>query len=398
MNYGLDMTVSAARRQLRGELIAAGFAVLTVIVPARALADTGFLFASPSDDRWHYPFNPLPGTRSVGSTFGTVGDRDFFGNQRFNERDGVLIFGWRTDAQIPTGQGSANYRIKSIKITLKHLANADWPIDTTSDEWYTYDVNADGQINADGIPRGQPGDTDGESDDLDAGRPFELFGAGFNPDGEFFDEATWTETSFFEGWNQEPFVVARNPYPFVYQAGTLEKLHCEDNVSGLHNTDFGVTRFTPIPWAVGVPNNYTPGNQPTPFDVEFDIDLSLSCDEVRRYFQDQLDRGRILVIVTSLSETFMQAGTGFPQFYLNTGVPGQNPYPARLEIVLSDVEPGDIDGDGNVDSADVAAFVSVLLDPDAALAAYRERCDFNGDQTANGADIASFVTTYLGGC
>ena len=49
-----------------------------------------------------------------------MGDRDFQGHQRFNERDGVLIFGWRTDALIPTGQGAENYHVKSIKVTIDY--------------------------------------------------------------------------------------------------------------------------------------------------------------------------------------------------------------------------------------------------------------------------------------
>lgn len=366
------------------------------VCPTRA--DENFLFPLPSDDRWHYPFNPFPGTRSSGSTFGTVGDRDFQGNQRFNERDGVIIVAWRTHTEIPTGLGADNYPIKSIRVTLKHLPDADWEIDTTVDEWFTHDLNADGQSNADNIPRGHPGDTDGESSDTDPGRPFELFGAGFNPNGALFDETTWVETSFFEGWNQQATAVPRNPFPFVYQNGSLERLHCEDNVAGLHNQALGVTQFTPRPWAVGVPIGYTPGSQPTPFDVEFEIDLNESCGEVRRYFQDQLDRGRIIVIVTSLDETFIQAGEGFPSFYLNTGVPGQNPHPARLEIVLADAAPGDIDADGSVDANDLALFVGTLLDPDAATQPVRERCDLNGDTTADGADVAPFVAAYLGGC
>lgn len=363
-----------------------------------AAADTPHLFASPSDDRWHYPFNPFPGTRAFGSTFGTVGDRDSLGNQRFNERDGVIIFAWRTHSLIPPGQGPDSYFIKSIKITVTHVAGADWDVDLTPDEWYTYDLNGDGMINADGIPRGQPGDTDGESDDEDAGRPFELFGAGFDPEGELFDEETWVETSFFQGWNQQPNPVPRNPFPFVYQDGTLEKLHCEDNVAGLHNEAHGVYQFTPQPWAIGRPINYTPGSQPTTFDVEFEIDLSLSCGEVRGYFQEQLDRGRIIVIITSLSETFQQAGTGFPVFYLNTSIPGQNPHPARLEITLSDSLPGDINGDGQIDEADLTAFVTALINPDAAPAVHVQRSDLNGDGASDGADIAPFVAAYLGGC
>ncbi len=373
--------------------------LFTVLIASTAMGDTQHAFPAPSDDRWHYPFNPSPGIRPRGSTFGTVGDRSPQGLQRFNERDGVIILAWDTSTVIPPGQGAAAYHVKALSIRLTHEADAEWPVDLNADEWFTYDVNADGFVNADGIARGMPGDVDGESSDLDAGRPFELFGAAFDPAGPFFDELTWTETSFFQGWNQQASPVPRNPYPFVFQDGTLNRLHCEDNVAGLHNQAFGVAQFTPVPWAVGEPIDYTPGAQATPFDVEFNVDLSLSCGAVRDYFAEQLDRGRIIVIVTSLSETFIQAGEGFPVFYLNTGVPGENPFPARLDITLSDGIPGDVDGDGDIDLDDAAMLAQVLLAPDAFPQDVRERSDMNGDAAVNGADIQPFVDALTGsGC
>lgn len=372
---------------------------LSLLAASTATGDTNHVFPSPSDDRWHYPFNSTPGTRPRGSTFGSIGDRSPQGLQRFNERDGVIIVAWNTTALVPPGQGAASYPVKSVRVSLTHEALADWPVDLTVDEWFTYDVNADGAINADGIARGQPGDTDGESDDDDAGRPFELFGAGFAPDVPFFDELTWVETTFFVGWNQQPFPVARNPFPFVFQDVTLAKLHCEDNVAGLHNEALGVASFTPTPWAVGLPIGYTPGSQPSPFEVRFDVDLSQSCGAVRGYFADQLDKGRIIVIVTSLVETFEMAPSGFPSFYLNTGTPGENPFPARLEITLGEALEGDVDGDGDVDLDDAQLLTSVLLDPPAFSQEIRERSDLNGDGSANGADIAPFVQALLGvGC
>lgn len=375
-----------------------------LIVSAALLAACSFargatlhVFGSPSDDRWHYPFNQFPGTASVGKTFGTVGSRSPQGNRWFNERDGTLLLAWDTTAQIPSGQGAASYHVQSVKVILTSLGGATWEVDTTADEWYTYDLNADGMVNADGFPRGDPNDTDGESDDVDIGRPFELFGAGFDT-GAPFDELTWTETSIFIGWNQDLTPVPRNPFPFVYQDGTLSKLHVEDNVAGFHNEAMGVFEFTPVPWATGQPIGYIPGATPDPFDVEFTVNLDLSCGEVRRYFEDQLDKGRIIVAVTSLFETVMQPGDVIPLFYLNTGVPGANPHPARLEIVLADSPPGDINGDGVVDLVDVGLFVQVLLDPAGSDPQQRMRADLNGDGQADGLDTASFVQAYLGGC
>lgn len=293
---------------------------------------TEFNFATPSHDRWHYPFNSLPGGRPTASCFGTAGDVDF------NDRDAYVILSWDTSVMIPPGLGAAAYDITSLRVTVTNQANASihpqWPIDLTTDEWFTYDIDGDGQVNADGIPRGQPGDLDGESSDPDAGRPIELFGAGFGP---AYTPASWTESSAYIG-SAPGTVSPRDPFPFVYQTATQQLLHVEDNVDGLHNGALGVFEFTPLPWAVGQPVSYTPGAQSVPFDVEFDIDLSASNGAVRQYFQQQLNDGRIYVVVTSLRETTMQgASSGFPSFYMKEGValdPGAKA--ASLRVTLTD--------------------------------------------------------------
>ena len=369
--------------------------VFVMIAPA-ARGDTPFLFASPSDDRWHYPFNCCPGTRPTGSTFGSIGDLDLLGNPRFNDRDAELIFAWDTTGQVAPGQGLGAYHVKAVKITITSEGGAEWLADSTADDWFTYDFDNDGFVNADGFPRGDPMDTDGESDDVDPGRPFELVGTGFAVD-SIFTEQTWNEESIFIGWNQQVDPVARNPFPFVFQDGTSAKLHVEDNVKGLHNETLGVGRFTPTPWATGKPIGYVPGATPDPFDMEFEVNLSLSCGEVRRHFQEQLDRGRVIVTVTSLFFTTEQAAAGFPSFFLNSPFV-LNDHPARLEILFSDFPLGDIDGDNVVDALDAGLFAEILLDPAAATPAQIERADLDADGVADGRDVEPFVQVFLGGC
>ncbi len=307
-------------------------AVLTMVTAAPA-AD--FTFDTPSDDRWHYPFNFSPGFRTTASCFGTVG------TPGFNNRDAMIYVAWDTSELIAPGKGAGAYDIQSITVTLTNQANAfinpDWPIDTTADEWFTYDLNADGMNNADGIPRGEAGDTDGESDDIDPGRPLELFGLVFGPT---TSESTWGEFTPFIGGDSMT-VVERDPFPFVFQDGTNAPLHVEDNVSGLFNDGLGVFQFTPTPWATGSPIGYTPGAQSVPFDVQFDIDLTLADGEVKAYFQEQLNNGRIIVAVTSLRETVMMgSSSGVPSFYMKEGVsldPGAKAASLRVTIAEPDV-------------------------------------------------------------
>ncbi len=56
---------------------------------------------------------------------------------------------------------------------------------------------------------------------------------------------------------------------------------------------------------------------------------------------------------------------------------------------------GDLDGDGNCDAADLAPFVTVLLDPtaDPMLA---HLADINCDGAADGRDIQPFVDVIIG--
>src|SRR5262245_44587334 len=242
---------------------------LVVALPGFSAAAQTFDFPTPSDDRWQYPFNFSGGARTTASCFSSLGTgTPAFSN--FNDRDGVLIVAWNTSGMIAPGQGAASYDIESINVTVTNEPLAEWAIDLTTDEWFTFDFNNDGALNPDGIPRGQPGDTDGESNDADAGRPLELFGAGFGPT---YTAATWNENSAYVG-GTDAVSLPRDPFPFVYQDGTGAMLHCEDSVQGQHNP--GVGSFTPTPWAVGAPINYTPGSQPTSFDIRFAIDLSLS--------------------------------------------------------------------------------------------------------------------------
>ncbi len=371
------------------------YGLLVVALPLAVVTSAArgqqFDFPMPSDDRWHYPFNFTPGTRAITSSFGALFDQ-------FNDRDGIVLVAWETGALIPPGMGPENYNIDSIDITLTNQANEfsipDWQVDLTVDEWFTHDVNLDGIINADGIPAGEPGDTDGESDDPDPGRTIDLFGVAFD-EGAPFTEATWIETSFYLGANGNGNV-PRNPYPFEYDENG-NRLHVEDCVKGLHNEALGVFSFTPQPWAIGIPQGYTPGVQVTPFDVTFSVDLTLSGGGVKRYFQEQLNNGRIIVAITSLAEVAVQgSSTAVPAFYSKEGVPlNPNAAPAALSIVLSDcAKDGDLDDSGTTDLGDIGLFAAVAVgnNSDPAL---QDAADLNCDGAVNGGDIPLFMTALL---
>ncbi|RJP30292.1 MAG: hypothetical protein C4547_16900 [Phycisphaerales bacterium] len=290
-----------------------------------------FVFDRPSDDRWHYWVNFTPGTRAAAPCFGAAGNVQF---PEFNDRDGIAIIVWDTSGQIRPGRGPDSYDVARVRVTMTNLPGARWQVDLTPDEWFTFDLNRDGFINKDGIPRGERGDTDGESDDEDPGRAVELFGMAF---GSTHSYHGWNERSRYIGAVQGQ-TLPRDPFPFVYQDISKIPLHVEDNVKGLFNerAEPPVAQFTPVPWAVGVPLEYRPGRQEEPFDIVFDVDLELSDGSVRRYFQEQLDGGRVFVAVTSLQEIIPQGDPrDVPNVYMKEGVEGvPRAKPGVLEIVL----------------------------------------------------------------
>lgn len=326
-------------------------------------------FATPSDDRWQYPFNFNPGGRATASCFGSTADPNF---TTFNDRDGIFLVAWRTDGQVPVGLPPAAYDVQVVRVTLTHLAGTSsarisWPIDLTPDEWHTMDFPIT---------------------DVDAGQPLELFGVGFGP---VHNSTTWTEGSTYVGGDDQAFSL-RDPFPFMFQGTTATKVHVEDNVKDA---------FTPQPWAVGVPVGYLPGSQIDPFPVHFDVDVALSGGRVRAYFQEQLAAGRVFTAVTSLRLTSKQAASGYPTFYTKEGAslhPAARP--PRLEIELTPT--GDVNGNGRRDLVDAASMERCLdgpdLLPDAPAPLSMARClflfDFDEDGDVDLEDHAVFARRF----
>ena len=358
-------------------------------LPIAGAAAQTFDFPTPSDDRWQYPFNFSGGFRTTASCFSSLGTgTPAFSN--FNDRDGVLIVAWNTSSLIAPGQGAANYDIESIVVTVTNEPLAEWPIDLTTDEWFTFDFNNDGTLNGDGIPRGQAGDVDGESNDADPGRPLELFGMGFGPT---YTAASWNENSPYVG-GTDSASLPRDPFPFVYQDGTGTVLHCEDSVQGQHNPGLG--SFTPTPWAIGVPVNYTPGSQAVSFDIRFALDLGLSDGRVRESFRQQLDQGRVFAYITCLADTEQFGSTfGIPSLYnkegVQQGIPGARA--PQLTIVLGGSIPGDLDGNGCVNIADLA----ILLANFGSSNATPQQGDTDGDGDVDLTDLATLLSSFGSG-
>lgn len=363
-------------------------AILSSAVGMPAIA-ADYVFDVPSDDRWHYPFNFTPGSRATIGCFGTFGNPTF---PDFNDRDGVMVVAWNTSTQIESGFAAALYDVCTVSVRVTNIPGATWAIDTTLDDVSTY--------------RGQP--------DSDPGRPIELFGAAFGPE---YAYPTWDEYELYAGahCNFEGTICSndpRDPYPFVFRDGSDQKLHVEDSVKGTQNEGLmpplcGAARcpFTAIPWAIGIPKDYRPGQQSVPFDVHFEINLALSNGRVRGYFQQQLAGGRVFVIITSLQLAEILGGqVTYPTFYSKEAF-GPGVKPAQLIIRLKSDPPGDVDGDGRITLDEFDTATKCLKGPNAAvtpptpLAEATCRCalDSDADGDIDLRDLARVLAAFPNG-
>src|SRR5262249_13915755 len=129
-------------------------------------------------DRWMYPNNATPGVRPSASVFSVFGED----GEGIETRWAQFLFGWDTGtnaaALVPTGRGMANYLIQNATVHLTINRDQVWIYDGTHDAVETFLSDADARHVA----------------DADAGRPVELFGAGFRGG---FDATTFLETGPF---------------------------------------------------------------------------------------------------------------------------------------------------------------------------------------------------------
>lgn len=87
-----------------------------------------------------------------------------------------------------------------------------------------------------------------------------------------------------------------------------------------------------------------------------------------------------------------------PPGYYMLFVVNANGIPSISQIVqVGFCAPGDVNGDGAVNSSDVPAFVNTLLDPATATACQVDAADVNNDDELNGFDVGPFVAAVLEG-
>ena len=336
---------------------AAAVAVAAALAAGVAAADTYTAsFASPTLDRWNYPFNPTPGTRITASTFGNEP-----GAPEFDNRDGQFIVGFNTGAQIPAGLGVDAYEVLSCVVEVTIANDFVVEYDPTVDPYTVF--------LADGDPE--------RTDDEDLGQPIELYGVGFR---NGFSRANWVETSPFTVAGQNllnPSV--RNAFATAWRNGAW--VDASNSVR---------ERWTPAPFAVGAIDGLKPGDF-IPIGSVVRLSLDVSRPEVQAYLRDAVDAARLRLTVSSLTKVVQQGGS-FPVFYCreNPIVTATGIGAAALSMTVSAATcvPADLDCNGSVGAQDLAILLGAWGGGGPA--------DLDGNGTVGASDLAALLGAWGG--
>jgi hypothetical protein len=313
-------------------------------------------FASPTLDRWNYPFNPTPGTRITASTFGNEP-----GAPEFDNRDGQFIVGFNTGAQVPAGLGVDSYQVLSCVVEVTIANDLVVEFDPTVDPYTVFLANGDPE----------------QTDDEDLGQPIELYGVGFR---NGFSRANWVETSPFTVGGQNllnPSV--RNAFATGWRNGAW--VDVSNSVR---------ERWTPEPFAVGAIDGLKPGDF-IPIGSVVRLSLDVSRPEVQAYLRDAVDAGRLRLTVSSLTKVVQQGGS-FPVFYCreNPIVTATGLGAATLSMTVSTATcvPADLDCNGSVGAQDLAILLGAWGGGGPA--------DLDGNGTVGASDLAALLGAWGG--
>jgi len=299
---------------------------MLVIVARSARADTfDVLFEQPVLDRWMYPFNATPGTRSTFSVFGS--DREV--PTQFDARDGQVLLAFDTDAGIPSGGGASGYVITGAEVTVQVANDLVFRLDPTSDPWTCFLPSTDARVTA----------------DADPGQPIELFGVGFR--------GGWSASSFQEN------TVFANAGQSALSPGVRNAFAAQLDAQGValdvsNNPRQG---FQAQPFAIGNVQGLAAGAL-VPMNAVMKFTLNVADPGIQRYLSEGLDTGRLFLSVSALTLVQQQGGS-FPSFYSkdNALVAFGLAQAPRLRMQVETARPcvaTDLDCDGRVDFGDVA--------------------------------------------
>jgi hypothetical protein len=248
--------------------------LLSALLAGLAVGGENFsaTLTEPAEDRWMYPANGTPGSRTQASTFSALP-----GDLETDNRFGQFVFKFDTAAAgIPAGLGVENYQISAITLTATIGLDRLFQYDPTQDAWFTYGMT--------------------ELPDTDPGRPLELHGTGFR---NSFTAASFQENSPHYGGSP----TKRNAFALGFDESGVPR-DVTDNVT---------EAFESFPWAIGQIEGLTPGAA-VPVDSIVRFTPNLNQPGVAAYLREGLHQGFIWFTLSSLHPAIQQGGE-FVSYY-----------------------------------------------------------------------------------
>jgi hypothetical protein len=336
--------------------------------------------ATPTLDRWNYPFAGDPGGNTYAAVFAplTSGGGGGFDPQ-FDNRDGQMLIGYSTAALVSPGLGAGRYRVNSGAVTITIETGNVFQYDPTPDSYRSW------------LP---PEDPDFVAD-ADPGHAVELFGTRFRnqcsvscPTPPCF--APCSALNYSESAPYSPLGAfgkgIRSAFPIAFNAAG----QCVD-VS--NNVD---ARFDPEPFAVGMNANLTPG-QLVPVNTPLRFELDVDDPNIQRWLRRSLNDGMIDFAVASIFPSQQQKSGGpYPRLYTkeHLAVLAHLVDAARLEMqveILPTASPlGDVTGNGAVNIDDLLAVINSWGSCPCCAA------DVDGNGLVNIDDLLAVINTWSG--
>jgi hypothetical protein len=236
---------------------------------------------APAGDRWMYPSNATPGTRTTASTF------SFLPFTGVDDRFGQFIVKFDTVAMgIPASLGPENYDVHRLVFTAVYASTDSLPYDPTED------------------PLASLGAAPTVADP-DAGRPLELHGTGFR-DG--FTAATFEETSPFG---------SRSAFASSFDEAGVARDVTNSVTLGDESYPWAIGKITTPVDLNAEPRVYVPlePGQMIPVYSHVTFEIALGAPGVADYVRQGLHQGFLWFTLSSFHPVTGPGSGGFPAYF-----------------------------------------------------------------------------------
>jgi hypothetical protein len=344
-------------------------------------------YARPARDRWVYPFGDQAGTRTTASTYSTL----HAGFTQFDDRDAELLMSFDTDVsplpRVPSGFAPSAYRIRAAFVDARLTVTSGTPgfaYDNTFDALQTHYFEG-GLINNEQVPQDPQ-----YVPDADAGRPLELYGAGFR---NGFTNLTWTESTPFST-APAPARSTRTVFPIDMGGPNGADRDVSNNVT---------ERFEVQPFAlaqISSGGSFLAPGAIVPDDSVAKWDLTFSTTG-KMYLARGLAQGRVTLLANSLHRVtaFGSGPVNYPVFTTKENSLYNSPRLVMLvDLCVADIgqQGGLVGADGRLDNNDFSAFVTEFFAGNLATADIGQQGGiFGRDGLLDNNDFSIFVSNFF---